>query len=167
MTTQKRPTEEQTDGFMEKQLQISYVEATAISSMAEALEMILLAYTQGYNTMPRDREKRRLLEEGCSAVSAYRTVMGKEVMQRIHREQCGHTTSTTDPQALAAYLLDRLAERTGGPNGERLGAAALGIASAAVLAELREDPAKWADLVIRTSKQALGVMTDGPDEAGR
>jgi hypothetical protein len=72
--------------------------------------------------------------------------------------------SYTDPQALAAYLLDRLAERTDGPNGGRLGAAALGIASAAVLAELREDPAKWADLVIRTSEEALGVMTDGPDE---
>ena len=85
---------------MEKQLQISYVEATAISSMAEALEMILLAYTNGYNTTPRDREKRRLLEEGCSTVSAYRTVMGKEVTQRLHREHCGHTTSTTDPQAI-------------------------------------------------------------------
>jgi hypothetical protein len=100
------------EGPMEKQLPMSYVEATAISSMAEALEMILLAYTDGYNTTPRDREKRRLLEEGCSAISAYRTVMGKEVMQRIHREHCGHTVSTTNPQA-------------------------------------------------------LGVMTDGPDEAGR
>ena len=81
---------------MEKQLQISYVEATAISSMAEALEMILLAYTNGYNTTPRDREKRQLLEEGCSAVSAFRTVMGKEVMHRIHREDCGHAGPTDE-----------------------------------------------------------------------
>ena len=81
---------------MEKQLQISYVEATAISSMAEALEMILLAYTNGYTTTPRDREKRQLLEEGCSAVSAFRTVMGKEVMQRIHREYCGHAGPTDE-----------------------------------------------------------------------
>jgi hypothetical protein len=71
-------------------LAISYVGATAISSLADALETLLLDLTGGYNTMPRGESKRRAIEAGCDAIATYRRIIGVEIEQRVHRELCGH-----------------------------------------------------------------------------
>jgi hypothetical protein len=66
-------------------LVIGYLAATAISSLHDALQAILIEYTDGYQRTPRNRAKRAVLEDGCAAALAYRSIIGREIDRRTHR----------------------------------------------------------------------------------
>ena len=69
-------------------LALDYAPAAAIERLARTLEAVVMEYTGGYNTMPRSRVKRELLEEGLAAVAAYRTVLAPAINERVHMEHC-------------------------------------------------------------------------------
>ena len=75
-------------------LVINYTAATAISSLHDALQAILMEYTDSYQRMPRNRAKYAVLEDGCAAAAAYRKIIGRAIQQRIHRQPRGHADAT-------------------------------------------------------------------------
>jgi hypothetical protein len=75
---------------------LDYNAACAIQGIADTANALALEYTNGFNTLPRNRRKAELWEDLLSALNSYSTIVGPAVSARIHRQHCGHVVSTDE-----------------------------------------------------------------------
>ena len=73
---------------------LDYNAACAIQGIADTANALALEYTDGFNTLPRNRRRADLWEDLLSALTSYSTIVGPAVSTRIHRQHCGHALGT-------------------------------------------------------------------------
>ena len=71
---------------------LDYNAACAIQCIADTASALALEYTDGFNTLPRNRRRAGLWEDLLPALTSYSAVVGPAVSTRIHRQHFGHAT---------------------------------------------------------------------------
>jgi len=73
---------------------LDYNAACAIQGLHDMAYALVLEYTDGFNTRPRNRRKAQLWDDLVFALGSYSAIIGPAVSTRIHRQHCGHAPDT-------------------------------------------------------------------------